>query len=155
MQTYQIGHLKRFKKSVPFSRRLNEWIVNRTKDIKFVAGNFEEVDFETFKNESIANGFMKISNTNCEGTIFGDANINVLFRVWHDAIHIELNEDFDYMSEARVCFKQIAELPEDWHFEKQLLQIEIIGQASYHAKTGNFVDDQRAFTIKVLETGII
>jgi len=150
-----LTYLKRIKSNVPFSQRLNDWIVNRVAGIKFVPYNGEELSFEEFKQEYAKNGYMYISTENCEDSIFGKSHINVLFRVWHDSIHIELNEDFDYMAEARVAFKQCAELPSDWLFEKQLIMCEVIAQASYHQKTGNFVANQREFTINVLETGKI
>lgn len=155
INTMNTSTLKGLKPTEPFSQRLNDWIKNRTENIMFVSGNFPEVDFKTFKSQTANDGYMKISNEFCENTIFGDVETNVAFRAWHDSIHLELNEGFDYMEEARVAFKQIAELPQDWEFERQLILIEIIGQAAYHNKTGNFVPNQRLFTIECLENGKI
>lgn len=147
----------RLKKEIPFSNRLNEWIRNRVKSIKYIEVDKDEFDsFEAFKKDAaLNNGVMKISTEFCDNTIFGSSEINVMFRAWHDEIHIKLNEGFDYMAEARVAFAQISELPEDWREEKLLIISEVIGQAAYHEKTGKFVDNQRQFTINLLECGVI
>jgi len=152
---YSIEQLLRLKASTPFSQRLNDWIVNRTNNLKFTVECGEEMSFEEFKKATKKHGYMPISGDHCDNTIFGDPYINILFRAWHDAKHLELNEDFEYMSEARVAFAQCAELPEDWHLERELILIEVIAQAASHQKTGEFVENQRAFTINVLSSGRI
>jgi len=149
------GYLTRLKANQPFSNRLNAFIETRAAGLKYNAGNFPEMDFPDFKKLTEETGYMQISNENCEGTIFGNPEVNVMFRAWHDSIHIQLNEDFGYMAEARVAFAQCAELPNDWHFERQLILCEVIAQAAHHEKTGNFVADQRKFTIEVLTSGKI
>lgn len=146
----------RLKKQVPFSNRLNEWIKERVKTISyFPYEGLEEMSFEDFKSEVKTRGSMPISSDHCEGTIFGDPEVNIMFRAWHDKIHLDLDEGFGYMEEARVAFAQISELPEDWKEEKLLILTEVIGQAAYHEKTGQFIENQREFTISVLEKGVI
>lgn len=151
----QLAVLGRLKKEIPFSDRLNAWISQRVVGIKFEVDDFPEMTFEEFKADFEKTGVMKISSENCEGTIFGDAYTNILFRVWHDSLHLQLNEDFSYMAEARVAFAQAAELPADWWEERHLIMIEVIAQAAYHEKTNNFVTDQRDFIIMVLRQGVI
>lgn len=147
----------RLKKEIPFSKKLNEWIKDRASSIKYKAiRGLKEVSFDQFKeNTRLNGGTMHISSDFCENTIFGDPEINVMFRAWHDEVHLKLNEGFDYMAEARVAFAQISELPEDWREEKLLILSEVIGQAAYHEKTGEFVDNQRDFTFNLLSEGII
>ena len=150
-----LGYLKRIKSTIPFSQRLNDFIIERAEGLRYIDGKFPELSFEGFKNMYKESGVMQISNEFCENTIFGSAEVNIAFRAWHDSVHLELNEDFDYMSEARVAFAQCAELPADWYFERQLIMVEVIAQAAYHQKTGNFVANQRQFTIECLENGKI
>lgn len=152
-----LGEIKRYKNTIPFSQRLNDFIIERTKGINYVTFiDLEEVDFNTFKEQTKSLGYMLISENFCENTIFGDKYINIAFRVWHDSIHLELNEDFSPMSECRVAFKQAAELPEDWYFERNLILTEVMAQVAYNDKNnGAFPENQREFTINVLETGLI
>lgn len=150
-----LGIAIRFKASIPFSERLNTFILEKAKELKFVSGVFEEVDFSTFKQETEQNGYMKISSEYCENTIFGDPEVNIAFRAWHDATHLQLNEGFDYMAETRVAFAQIAELPREWEYERLLILTEVVAQAAYHQKTGGFVENQRLFTINTLRNGVI
>lgn len=145
----------RLKSTEPFSRRFNEWILKRVESIPYIQGDFEDVSFEQFKAESLDNGYMKIDNKHCENNIFGSVDANVAFRAWHDSIHIRLNEGFGYMEETRVAFVQMNELPEDWHEERNLVMCEIIAQAAYHEKYGQFVPNQRIFTVNFLQTGLI
>lgn len=148
------AQLERLKSSAPFSQRLNDFIVSRANAISYLSGDFKEVDFEEFKFQSIANGYMKIDNKHCENTIFGDPEINIMFRAWHDSIHLELNEDFSPMAEVRVAFKQIAELPQDWLYERQLILMEVAGQVAYNDKhNGAFPENQREFTINLIANG--
>lgn len=142
-------------KTAPFSQRLNDFIINRVKSINYVAGSFKEMDFEELKRLYLEKGKLYISRDNCQNTIFGSPEVNIMFRAWHDQVHIDANEGFEYMQETRVAFLQAAELPEDWHFEKMLILAEVVGQAAYHEKTGGFVPDQIQFTKDLLLTGKI
>lgn len=144
----------RLKRSVPFSKRLNEWIKERVKDVSIIETE-DQMPLDELEAFYKTHGVLYINNQFCDNTIFGDPATNIMFRAWHDLIHIELGEGFDYMQEARVAFKQIAELPEDWREEKLLILSEIIGQAAHHEKYDKFVDDQRMFTVNLLETGNI
>ena len=139
-----------------FSKRLNQFILERVKGLKYKAiDGLEEGTFEEFKEASERDGFMSISADHCENNIFGNKEVNIAFRAWHDSVHIELNEGFGYMEETRVAFAQCAELPQDWHYERMLIMCEVVGQAAYHEKTGGFVPNQREFTQDCLNEGII
>lgn len=148
------AQLERLKSSAPFSQRLNDFIIERVKDVKFISNNWDELEFEEFKLFTQVNGFMPISNQFCDNTIFGDPEINIMFRAWHDSIHLELNEDFSPMAEVRVAFKQISELPEEWLYERQLILMEVAGQVAYNDKhNGAFPENQREFTINLIANG--
>lgn len=145
----------RLKNTIPFSQRLNDWILERVKTINYKESNEDLGSFEDLKTRYKKDGYLTINNSFCENNIFGSKEVNIAFRAWHDLIHIELNEGFEYMQETRVAFKQIAELPEDWKEEKLLILSEIIGQAAYHEKTNSFVDNQRLFTSNLMQSGTI
>ena len=135
--------------------RLDKWIRARVSGVKYVVGEFAEVDFNTFKEETAKNGYMKISNVNTENTIFANSEIAVMSRVWHDLIHILLDEDFSLKGEATVAFYQAAELPEDWHEERALLLTDIIGQRLYYTKNKQFVGNQKEFVDNLQLNGVI
>jgi hypothetical protein len=149
------GHqLYRLKKTEPFSIRLNEWIVNWFEDKKDV---FEFTDIDDFGDYLQAEYLRKIVQYyqdtkkikvwtgDSELTIFGDKKVNSYFRAWHDLTHIKYNLDFSFESESLVCAAQIAELPDDFNFEKQLIFADVIGQNLYHHKHAKFPDNQRIF----------
>lgn len=143
-------------KDVPISKRLNDWIIERAEGINYFAyEGLPEMKFEEFKEETKTRGTMPISADHCENSIFASKSVNVAFRAWHDQVHIEMNEDFGYCAESRVAFKQAAELPEDWGYEKMLIMCEIIGQAMHHDKYNEFVGNQMEFTKELIKNGTI
>ena len=158
METLRNGltYLRELAIDQPFSQRLNNWIIENAEGLNYVAGAYTEESFEDWKQhvENLG-GYLPISNEHCEVNIFGSPEVNIMFRAWHDSIHLQLNEGFDYMGEVRVAFAQCAELPLDWLFERQLIMAEVVAQAAHHEKTGNFVSNQRQFTIEVLIAGRI
>jgi len=45
-------------------------------------------------------------------------------------------------------------LPQNWYFEKELINAEIIGQAHYFYANNSFVKNQRLFTVNYLNNSI-
>lgn len=136
----------------PFSKRLNDWILKVASDIPYKVVYDDSVtgSFESIKRYIQDNGVIPIDGNNCENNIFGSKDVNIAFRAWHDLTHIKMNEDFSPMGETRVAFKQASELPKDWWYEKMLIMSEVSGQVTYHDKHGDFVEDQREFTKKLI-----
>ena len=94
-------------------------------------------------------GRMLVSSENCEGTIFGSAEINMDFRAWHDWCHWYLQAPFTREGEALACAEQqrhlkVKGLGDDR--AKALLDIEVNEQAFHYERHGAFPTNQRAFT---------
>lgn len=149
---------------IPFSERLNEWIKDwfskHMKCFHFVdTDDFDESDIEgTFKKHKQRwerEGVIHIWTGASDKTIFGDAGINIYFRAWHDYLHLKHDLGYDFIGETAVAQIQMAMLPKEWHFERMLVNSEVVGQALYFMKHGKFIEDQRKFTITFLETGQI
>lgn len=143
-----------------FSERLNDWIIERTKNIEFFIDNSmtnpmdkqeTEADvYERLRNYYLDNKVIISSDNYCEDTIYGYPEINILFRVWHDQVHFENNFDFSLLGESLTAFEQIKELPEDWFYEKLLILAEVIGQAAYYLNTGKFTDQQDLYVLEAI-----
>lgn len=146
------SQLMRYKKSYPFSNRLNEFIFDflEKEGIKYTVVD-EDIPESEVLNQDPKN--LKIWSGGSENTIFGNPETNYAFRAWHDYIHITKQLDFSPLNEARVAFIQAAILPEEWLFERYLILIEVIGQVLHHDAWGEFVPDQRLFTCQMMYLG--
>ena len=163
MRKFNPYYYIRIKNSIPFSEKLNDFISDwfeLHKDI-FVftdKDNFDsnniEATFELHKKIYRNTGKIHIWNGASDKTIFGDSIINCKFRAWHDYIHINYNLGYSITEESIVCDIQKDMLPFTWDFEKKLIECEIRGQVHYFYRNNKFVENQRLFTIKWLESSI-
>jgi len=142
--------LIRYKCEIPISQRLNDWIANRVKDIRWIL-----IDNDLYESELLAQDYnkLKIYSGGNENNIFGGDVGNINFRAWHDQVHIINKLGYSLESEIQVAFLQAAELPEDWYEEKLLILIEVIGQITYYKLYNKFPDNQREFTKDILIEG--
>jgi hypothetical protein len=142
--------LIRYKSEIPISQRLNDWIADRVKNIRWIL-----VDNELSSSEILEQSpnKLKIYSGGNEDNIFGGDVGNINFRAWHDQVHIINKLDLSLISEIQVAFLQAAELPEDWYEEKLLIMSEVIGQNTYFALYNKFPDNQRDFTRDILIQG--
>lgn len=94
-------------------------------------------------------GRMLVSGDNCEGTAFGDREVNLAFRAWHDWTHWHHKTPFTLAGEIATAWLQIEHLKalglwtplrEAW------LLAEVEDQARHYAKTGAFPVDQFQMT---------
>lgn len=155
-----ISKLFRLKNSVPFSDRLNNFLVafyksNKDKFIFTSIDDFNAKDLKgTFKKHLKRyeeTGKIHIWTGASNNTIFGINEINYFFRAWHDLTHIENNLGYSYNEEFIVCEIQKNELPKNWILERDLIHAEIIGQGLYNFyNSGQFVKNQRTFTLNYL-----
>lgn len=152
---YYTGNAIRLKATIPFSQRLNDWISKHLseKGIEYSGSDKAPENWEETKEQNRYNLF--VSNKFCENTIFGTIEANIAFRAWHDYTHIANNLSFEPLDEIKVAFLQAAELPKDWHYERMLIISEVAGQVLYHSTFEFFPENQRKFTINLLETGKI
>lgn len=154
---------KRYKKDYPFSSKLNQflelWEVESINNGLF--SRIDTTDSDQYDTlESITDYYNKTGNLIVWSgasfeTIFGNERSNILFRAWHDYYHIVNQFSFDLEGESMTAYRQIADLPSDWLFEKQLVLCEVIGQGLYNIKFGEFPKNQRDFTISYLTHGLL
>lgn len=83
----------------------------------------------------------------CDKAVF-DTRSNYLFRAWHDWAHIRSGIGFTVANEQDVARFQLSEISSTLF--SQLVYIEVAEQAKYFDDTGEFLDDQVAFTIEKL-----
>lgn len=155
---------QRFKDSVPFSQRLNDWLQNwyDSAPFKVVFTDVDDFDNEnpeqTFKkhlNRFQENNEIHVWTGGGSKTIYGTPKINLIARAWHDYIHYANELNYSTLSEIEVGAIQSSMLPEGWDFEKQLIQADVTGQILYHNKYGGFPEDQRKFVINYLKYGMV
>jgi len=150
-------------KNTPFSRQLNDFIKTWFENHKHIfvfteVDNFDEKDiqstFENHKKIYRKTGKIHIWTGASENTIFGNEKINHYFRAWHDYIHLNYNLGYSITEESIVCNIQKDQLPQNWYFEKELINAEIIGQSHYFYMNNDFVKNQRLFTANYLHNSI-
>ena len=151
--------LFKLRDEAPFSQQLNnfisQWYAANWEHFLFTdEDDFDETDiqgtFDRHVQRFKETGTIKIWTGASEGTIFGEPTINHYFRAWHDYIHITEGLGYDFVGESIVCEIQKSQLPNEWIFEKELIQSEIVGQAQYFMTNGDFLKDQRRFTHRYL-----
>lgn len=150
----------RYKKSTPFSERLNqwlrEWFYEHRDNIIFVdedqSKNYVNMSeyFKALKKSYEDNGQIEIWTGASDNTIFGEPFVNHIFRAWHDLIHIVYDQPFNFGGESTVATIQCSQLPTDWIFEKELLTAEVLGQNQYYRIHREYVTDQRQFAYDYL-----
>jgi hypothetical protein len=91
-----------------------------------------------------------------EDTIFGDREVNIAFRAWHDWCHVKLAAPFTMQGEISVVRHQISQLfqvygvnEDSIHYAK-VLAVEVVRQAEFHAYYGTFPTWQKAFDLEEL-----
>lgn len=150
-------------KKIPFSKKLNQFIKVWFETHK---DTFILTDVDTFDSDDIVGTFemnkqiyketgkIYVWKGASKNTIFGKEKINHYFRAWHDYIHINYNLGYSITEESIVCNIQRDMLPQNWYFEKELINAEIIGQAHYFYMNNDFVKNQRLFTANYLNNSI-
>lgn len=157
---YLINQFSRLKSSIPFSPRLNLWIEKWFSDHKslfiftdkddFNGLNIQEtlqLHIERFKSTNTILIWNGASSDNIYGSLAG----NLMFRSWHDYIHITHRSGFSFAGESIVASIQCSMIPSEWSLEKELIMIEILGQNQYYSVHKEFLKNQRQFTIDYLK----
>lgn len=158
-----ISNFIRYKNNVPFSADLNIWIKNYVDGLLSngtISGidyfeNDEYDSFEAIQGHYVTTNRIAIWSGASDNNIFGNNEINLLFRVWHDYIHITENLSFSPLDEIRVANIQSSQLPDNMQLEKNLINADITGQVLYFLKFDSFPIDQRKFTVDFLNGGKI
>lgn len=95
-----------------------------------------------------------VSSDNSEQSIY-TPDINILFRFYHDYLHLTMGLDFSYDSEIAVA-KQHYKDGIDFglsYTALKALRAETVGQLKYHRKYGEHVVNQRAFADSYIDKG--
>jgi hypothetical protein len=115
-------------------------------------------DFAAMKKDFESRGILTVNTDFSDGTIFGGPVDNWHFRAWHDAAHLATDSDFSQAGESAAAAYQIAQVfhayginptTERW---AALIDCEVNAQAAHFYSTGEFVQDQYAFTVAQLRT---
>lgn len=109
----------------------------------------------SLKARSKRDGIITVSSLHSERTIYGDPEVNIAARAWHDACHILANAGFDDAGERAVCALQQSQLATVYGDASSLLfrriiEAEVVGQIEYKAQHGDFPVDQRGFVLDYL-----
>jgi hypothetical protein len=105
---------------------------------------------QELKDRFAYSGQICVSSEHCDNTIYGDREVNIAFRAWHDWCHLVGNHEFDLGGEYTVAKMQYEHmervygkrLARKWW---PLIDAEVSGQAAYVANMGEFPVDQPAF----------
>ena len=108
---------------------------------KHVASDYAPHSFETL-NSASTSGLVVWSGAS-DKTIYGDSSVNWAFRAWHDSLHLKLNAEFNEAGEKRVALEQARLIGGDTF--GLIIVGEIVGQAEYLSKYGQFPVDQVEF----------
>jgi hypothetical protein len=97
-----------------------------------------------------------VSNANSDRTIYRTEHENFIMRAWHDWAHIRARAEFTPLGEFEAYQLQCADmrriLGETTNAKalRLLLWTEIVAQGEFLAYTGDFVNDQREFTQRII-----
>lgn len=112
---------------------------------------------ETFADlKAQTHGFViPIADYGCENTIYDSAHTNILFRFWHDKIHLEEGLGFNTDHENKVAdiHLKAARLHRLSPLAVKILEADTKGQVAYYAKHKDFVGNQSAFVDSYLQHG--
>ena len=145
----------------PFSPRLNEfisnWFFKNTSYFKFYEEPQFQLDnsketFESFTREWNSNKTIPMWNDGSDNNVFGNAQVNAMFRAWHDYMHVTTGNDFTLQGEIETYKIQVEMLPKDWVYERMILQAEIVGQGIHYTFSDKTILDQRAFSRNYIKT---
>jgi hypothetical protein len=95
---------------------------------------------------------LPVYNGACEMTIYNNPDHNVLFRAWHDCIHLDKGLSFSRENELKVAqehCRQLIAMRAPNHVINTIF-FDVAGQVEYYYKHGQFVVNQAAFVTDCL-----
>ena len=114
-------------------------------DLKYtVKDKAPSTELELFNSPSLV-----IWSGESHNTIYQDESVNWAFRAVHDDYHLKTGLGFSPEHEIEMGRIQASKIDSD--ILAKLFYIEIAGQAEHYLKTGQFVQDQVAFTLNALK----
>lgn len=114
--------------------------------------------------EVIKTGLLPVERSHCETSIYGVAG-NLVFRGWHDSIHLAFDLGMclaDEIEVALIGWEEIRDtvrraLPglTNFNFVKRVYFADTVGQSIYYNDNGCFVADQTKFVLDYVRTGAV
>ena len=111
-------------------------------------------NFKDLKARTV--GFViPVADYGCDQTIYDSAHTNILFRFWHDKLHLEHDLGFNTPDENRVADLHLAAGREYGlsDLALRILEADTRGQVAYYAKHKTFVENQAAFVDSYIQHG--
>ncbi len=125
---------------------INNWILRQASRIQYrVDSNAPGTQADVFNQSSE----LVIWNGASDNTIFNDPIVNYAFRAIHDKSHIDTGLGFNALHEIELGRIQASKIESD--LLRELVYIEVSGQAEYYLINGVFIKDQRQFTLNRLK----
>ena len=118
-------------------------LIGATKDLKYRSDS----NAPSNERDLFNIGELVVWNGLSENTIWNSAELNCLFRAFHDQGHIETRLNFSIDQEIELGRIQASRF--DGLFS-DLIYLEISGQAIEYKKTGEFIENQKQWTIDQL-----
>lgn len=145
----------------PFSQRLNSFILSWFDTHKeffqvYEKSQFDfsdaEQTFREFTEHYQSKGTIPMWYDDNENNIFGSIEVNAKFRAWHDYIHVITDNNFSLIGEIASFNFQKEMIPQDWKFEIELLEAEIVGQGIHYTNNPDvIIGDQRNFALNYIK----
>lgn len=146
----------------PFSVRLNKFILNwfevnvdlfQVYDKSQFDFSDAEQTFKEFTEHYQKFGTVPMWYDDNKNNIFGSTEVNAKFRAWHDYIHVITDNNFSLEGERNSFNFQKEFLPDDWIFEIELLEAEIVGQGIHYTNFPEvLIQDQRRFALNYIKS---
>jgi len=122
--------------------------------------------WEEFKKETEKNGYITVSMDGCDTSIYDNAVVNRMARVWHDKVHLNNNLSFSLKDEIEVTkiqqediydYVKEVKLKDNQDFNIKILElaqkiiyIDVAEQLKYYYKHKKFVENQKTFVQNIL-----
>lgn len=135
------------------SASLNRLVLAQASRIKWQASDTAPETFDALRRAYASLGYIPISTIGLETSIYGDARVNLAFRAWHDATHLQHGLGFNASDEIAVAHIQCASA--GIARDRALLWADIAGQVRYFETFGEFPNDQKAFVLDYIACGIV
>ena len=127
----------------------------QAKGWSFTATDKAPESFKELKSTTVEKHLL-IANYDCESSIYGENDVNVLFRFWHDVSHLEVDQGFSLKGETAAISKQLEQAREFGisDLAYMMFYYDTIGQVEYYFRHKAFLKDQKSFVLDCVKYGL-
>lgn len=132
--------------------------INQKNPIKFVVKPHTTNSFAVMQDQYAKTGVLEVSSDGCQTSIYGNAFMNILARVFHDRVHLTRNLSFSKNDELQTAKLQRGEVFNECKLlgmsnlrasrAAALLYIDIADQVKYYYKYHQFVENQYEYIME-------